>query len=755
MRTALATNDDASMIEVLQIARSEMPEAIKTMQRALEHVVEDCRLEADENGLTLASPSSQGHLEGGGLQLSSTDSGSGSSGDTLDREFIETGIDALRRLSTGTDLGLPSWTITRYEVDLEAKIGFGFFSEVYRGTWRQHTVAIKVLAETTPRKIFVHEVEIWKKLYHPNVIELLGASSAAGDPPWFLVSKYYASGCLVKYLKGLSDFEYAKVDTLKMIHEISKGMAYLHKQGVLHGDLKAANILVDDDTRCVISDFGQSEMKSEVYRISRTPIPHGTLRWQAPELMQGAQALMPEMDVYAFGICCVEILTKGALPWPLMDDDAVRRFVLIENMRPPLPPSSFSCGPLMTIIRSSWDFIPSHRPSFEKITRDIKKLRAERLNTFPSGDSPKPAPLLDQWGAHYPYRTHHSPDILPQPLPNSGLMDNLHNVEESTIHPGSALGLVGPGVPDLSATGPTRLSSMSSDTVASSLSIVKPSVLASGYLEPVDEMAAKYQDERRYRMLLQHDYHTILTLPLWRPSHVELGAVGFLSKPEGRFETLFNAFNPGATSGGKADGLPMLSGYGKVIQGNQRQDKRNAAQRGFDRVQGLFSSGQTVSRIHSFQLRAGHKVAYIYAETTIFRYISNLDVPKKWFQSNIDHIMKIYGKEQRLTREDIFLVIGALDAPDYASCVSHSHPDGQVNFNVFSPARVGRTWGEFTLTSAEQGLEPSSETEQQDLMVGAVTASNVSRVKGSSEPWDSVLLARLRFKPDSLETTSL
>jgi serine/threonine protein kinase len=56
------------------------------------------------------------------------------------------------------------------------------------------------------------------------------------------VSKYYASGCLVKYLKGLSDFEYAKVDTLKMIHEISKGMAYLHKQGVLHGDLKVQQL---------------------------------------------------------------------------------------------------------------------------------------------------------------------------------------------------------------------------------------------------------------------------------------------------------------------------------------------------------------------------------------------------------------------------------------------------------------------------------------------------------------------------------
>ena len=74
---------------------------------------------------------------------------------------------------------------------------------------------------------------------------------------------------------------------------------------------------------------------------------------------------------------------------------------------------------------------------------------------------------------------------------------------------------------------------------------------------------------------------------------------------------------------------------------------------------------------------------------------------------------------------------------------------------MFSPARVGRAWGQFTLTSAEQGLQPSSETEQQDLMVGAVTANNVSLVKGSSEPWDSVLLARLRFKPDLPEPTSL
>ena len=80
---------------------------------------------------------------------------------------------------------VPNWTITRYEVELDEKIGIGFFSDVYKGQWHGHTVAIKVLAETTPRKLFVHEIGIWKKLDHPNVLELLGASSATFDPPWF------------------------------------------------------------------------------------------------------------------------------------------------------------------------------------------------------------------------------------------------------------------------------------------------------------------------------------------------------------------------------------------------------------------------------------------------------------------------------------------------------------------------------------------------------------------------------------------
>jgi len=200
----------------------------------------------------------------------------------------------------------------------------------------------------------MREIGIWKTLSHPNVLQLYGASSTTGDPPWFFVSPYLKNGTLVEHLKrveleerpsGLgvghsaghvvtssmlqntrsqgwrtnslpapwlgvnlqsasspppplpgsltpplgriasgrksptreqgnahNDVE-RSWDLFRFMHEIAKGMEYLHGKGVLHGDLKASNVLVDDKYRCVISDFGQSEMKSEAFRISGTPPP--------------------------------------------------------------------------------------------------------------------------------------------------------------------------------------------------------------------------------------------------------------------------------------------------------------------------------------------------------------------------------------------------------------------------------------------------------------------------------------------------
>jgi len=134
-------------------------------------------------------------------------------------------------MSKGTDLLLPPWTITKWEVDCDEKIGIGS-SDVYRGTWGGMAVAIKMLTPATPRDLFIHEVSNWKSLSHPNVLKLFGASSASG----FLVTPYMKYGCLVKYLEDMEP--HSQVNRLKMFYEVGLGMEYLHERGVLHGNLK-------------------------------------------------------------------------------------------------------------------------------------------------------------------------------------------------------------------------------------------------------------------------------------------------------------------------------------------------------------------------------------------------------------------------------------------------------------------------------------------------------------------------------------
>ena len=126
MRAALQTTSDVEMLEVLQVGHQEMPDAIKTLQRALEHVTE-----RDDDGFvaspSIVVPTVLKEVEGPGASrkrsetivsidtISSISSAYGSERrrDTLDREFIESGIDCLRRMSPGKETSLPSWTITK------------------------------------------------------------------------------------------------------------------------------------------------------------------------------------------------------------------------------------------------------------------------------------------------------------------------------------------------------------------------------------------------------------------------------------------------------------------------------------------------------------------------------------------------------------------------------------------------------------------------------------------------------------------
>jgi hypothetical protein len=168
----------------------------------------------------------------------------------------------------------------------------------------------------------------------------------------------------------------------------------------------------------------------------------GTLRWQAPEMMAGGDnRLTQEMDIYAFSICCIEILDKGTMPWQHQDDFSVVRFVLgssgdffiiflynmtrlhlEENRRPAVPHTRISTTTLTKLLCACWDRDPSLRPSFKNIAADLKQLRIRSGGNVEEPESPRPRPS-ELWEPTY---SRPSPDMRPIPLPGASCEFGIH-----------------------------------------------------------------------------------------------------------------------------------------------------------------------------------------------------------------------------------------------------------------------------------------------------------------------------------------
>ncbi|KAG8953515.1 hypothetical protein FRC04_002357 [Tulasnella sp. 424] len=162
-------------------------------------------------------------------------------------------------------------------------------------------------------------------------------------------------------------------DTIRLC-ETADAIDYLHKKEIVHGDIKASNILVNDDTHVQLCDFGLTKVLHS--RTSTMMKGAGTVRWQSPELWENAPRTL-ESDVYAFAMTIAEVIT-GDFPFPdIKNEIAIVLAVREEDKRPEMDPKEFngvSYENVWNVAEACWKKEPGARIS---ISEAFSRLQAD------------------------------------------------------------------------------------------------------------------------------------------------------------------------------------------------------------------------------------------------------------------------------------------------------------------------------------------------------------------------------------------
>jgi mitogen-activated protein kinase kinase kinase len=176
------------------------------------------------------------------------------------------------------------------------------------------------------------EIDTMQHLDHVNIVQYLGCERKERSISIFL--EYISGGSIGSCLRKHGKFEEAVVASLT--RQTLSGLAYLHREGILHRDLKADNILLDLDGTCKISDFGISKKTDNIYGNDKTNSMQGSVFWMAPEVVRAqGEGYSAKVDIWSTG-CVVLEMFAGRRPWS--KDEAVGAIYKIANGEtPPIP----------------------------------------------------------------------------------------------------------------------------------------------------------------------------------------------------------------------------------------------------------------------------------------------------------------------------------------------------------------------------------------------------------------------------------
>ncbi|XP_031499254.1 cysteine-rich receptor-like protein kinase 15 [Nymphaea colorata] len=208
-------------------------------------------------------------------------------------------------------LSLKSIQEATHNFSKEDQFGQGGFGPVYKGELNGRPVAVKRLSQNSLQglKEFMNEVILIPKLQHKNLVRLLGCCLERGEK--LLVYEFMPNGSLDAFLKGKKRKSLDWKRRFNIIMGAARGILYLHQDSrlnVIHRDLKAGNVLLDEEMKAKISDFGMARIFKGDNEPQSTNIIVGTHGYMSPEYaMDGLFSI--KSDVYSVGVLLLEIVS--------------------------------------------------------------------------------------------------------------------------------------------------------------------------------------------------------------------------------------------------------------------------------------------------------------------------------------------------------------------------------------------------------------------------------------------------------------
>eukprot|EP01132_Coremiostelium_polycephalum_P004967 gene4967-6188_t len=290
-----------------------------------------------------------------------------------------------------------NWAIDGDEIVFLNKLGEGTSAKVYKATWRNQEVAVKILrSEPEHQKLldFLKELEIMSSLRSPHVVYFYGMVL---QPKICMIMEYCSNQTLYHLMHLQMDFTWDWV--LKFSIEMVKGVNCLHswKPIIVHRDLKSLNLLVSDNWTIKVADFGLSRFattKSASIRKTR-----GTYAYCAPEVFYGD--ITPKGDIYSIGIILWELAVrciKSKYEKPFYEFKHIQYDfqILVQttkhNLRPTIPancPEGFA-----NLIVQCWDGNPDKRPTCPEILDSLLDLEKKYSENKKKWDKIREKPKL-------------------------------------------------------------------------------------------------------------------------------------------------------------------------------------------------------------------------------------------------------------------------------------------------------------------------------------------------------------------------